>query len=158
MTSPLTVPSPAQMLPWNLAQLIVTLGAFPISRGAGASGYGPDVVLTIKQPKKDVINVEGADGTVTTCMTNSVLTEFELTVLQSNSPTSGYLSTIRIAQKAAGAVLALPLVIQDLNGTTYFQSNQTWVMGPPDQEFKVEAGPRVWSLSAISVVNFLGGN
>jgi hypothetical protein len=158
VTQPLIVGPPQQMLPWNLAALIVTLGTFKVSRGAGASGYGGDVVLTQKQGKEDFVEVEGADGTVTVCATNSVLTKFELTLLQSNAATNGFLSTCRINAKAAGVPLVLPLVIQDQNGTTVFSALKCWITGPPDAEYKTEASPRVWKLSAMPELNFLGGN
>jgi hypothetical protein len=150
--------APYQQKNWNLAQLIATLGAFKISRGAGASGYGPDVVFKYVQGKADFIEVEGADGTVTICATNSSLTEFELTVMQSNSPTNGFLSTARIAAKAAGIALVMPLLLQDGNGTTVFSALKCWITGPPDAEYKIEAGPRTWKLKAMPEINFIGGN
>jgi len=150
--------APYQQKNWNLAALTVTLGAFRISRGAGASGYGPDVVFKVAQGKPDFVEVEGADGTVTVCATNSALTEFELTVMSSNSPTNGYLSTARIAAKAAGVALILPLLMVDQNGTTVFSAAQCWITGPAEAEYKSEASPRTWKLKALATINFIGGN
>jgi hypothetical protein len=150
--------APYQQKNWNLAALTVTLGAYRISRGAGASGYGSDVVFKLVQSKADFTEVEGADGTVVVCATNSSLTEFELTVLQANSPTNGFLSTARIAAKAAGVALVLPLLMVDQNGTTMFSALKCWITGPPEQEFKTENGVRTWKLKAMPEINFVGGS
>jgi hypothetical protein len=150
--------NPQQMAPWNLSALQVTLGGFAINRGAGASGYGPDVVFALKQGKPDFTEQEGADGTVTVSATNSNLTEFELTTMQSNSPTNGFLSTARIAAKAQGIPLVMPLLMQDSNGTTVFSALKCWITGPPDADYKSEASPRTWKLKCMPEVNYIGGN
>jgi hypothetical protein len=161
MTQPAFPPpplSPNQMAPYNLAAVVVILGGYKISKGRGASGYGPDVVISHKQTKPDFTKQEGADGSVTVSATNSVLTEFELTVMQSTSSTNGFLTAARIAAKAAGVPLVMPLLMQDMNGTTVFSALKCWIDGPPDQEFKSDAGPRTWHLSAMPELNALGGN
>jgi hypothetical protein len=156
MTQPVPTLSPQQLSAWNLAALDVTLGGFAIARGRGASGYGPDAVLTVKQTDPDFTKQKGADGTVTVSATNQVLTEFELTVMQSNSLTNQFLSTARIASKAAGVPLVMPLLVQDQNSLTVVSALKCWIDGPPDQEFKSDAGPRTWKLSALCEILNLG--
>jgi len=160
VTQPLipNLPNPYQMKVWNLAALTVTLGGFKISRGAGASGYGPDTVIKLAQKDPDFVSVKGADGSYTVCATNQVLTEFELTVMQSNSATNGFLSTARIAAKFAGVPLVMPLVMQDQNGTTVFSAMNCWITGPPEQEMKSETSPRTWKLECSPELNYVGGN
>jgi hypothetical protein len=116
------------------------------------------VVFKLVQKRADFTSVEGADGTVTVCATNSSLTEFEMTVMQSNSPSNGYLSTARIAAKAAGVALVLPLLMVDQNGTTVFSALKAWITAPAEQEFKSEVGPRTWKIECMPEINFIGGN
>ncbi len=158
MTQPLVVGNPYQMKQWNLAALIATLGGFAISRGAGASGYAADTAITTKRKNPSFKSTEGADGTVTVSSTNSRLTEIEIHTMQSNAPTNGFLSSALITAEAAGLVLALPLVIKDNNGTTYFSALRCWLVGAPDQDFKSDPGPRVWKFECIPEIYFVGGN
>jgi hypothetical protein len=158
MTQPVPTLSPQQMAAWDLTAFTVTLGGFAISRGRGASGYGPDVVFTFKQSKPDFTEQEGADGFVTVSATNSVLAEIEMTFMQSNSASNAFLSTARIAAKAAGVPLVMPFLAVDQNGTTRISALKCWISAPPDMEFKSDAGPRTWKLKGMFEILFQGGN
>jgi hypothetical protein len=148
----------SDLLTWNLADWTVTLGAFPISRGAGATGAGPDVFMAIKQSDPDFKITKGADGTNNVSATNQTGTDIEITVMQTNSPTNGYLSAARITAKEAGQPLILPLIAKDENGTTVFSAMKCLITGPPDQEIKADPTGRTWKLWADPEINLIGGN
>lgn len=143
---------------YNLAGLTQTLGAFQISRGAGASGYGPDVVVSLKKKEPDWKSTMGADGTWNVSATNNNLHELEITVMQTNSPTNGFLSAARATAVAAGQPLILPYVLQDQNGTTVFSASKCLLMGPADAEYGSDPKPRTWKFELDPEVNFIGGN
>lgn len=143
---------------YNLAGLTQTLGAFPLSRGAGASGYGPDVVISLKKKEPDFKSIVGADGTVTWVATNNNQHELEITTMQSNSPTNGYLSSVRATAFAAGVPLVLPYILKDENGTTVFSASKCVLTGPADAEYGADAKPRTWKFECDPELNLIGGN
>jgi hypothetical protein len=147
-----------EMRAWDLSALTMTWGGFQISRGKGSSGYGPDVVVSVKQKEPDFKSTPGADGTVTMAATNQVLCEIELTVMQSNSPTNGFLSATRAAQKQTGVPIVLPWVMKDQNGTTVFSALKCVLLGPADAEYSADPKARTWKFEAMPEINFIGGN
>jgi hypothetical protein len=147
------------MLVWDPDRLRITFGAFRISRGAGASGYASGDFAKLVQPKASFTEVEGVDGTITRSKTYSRLTEFTLMTMQSNSLTNGFLSAQLFAdEQGINGAGILPLLIQDLNGTTLFQALRCWVSKPADQDFAAEAKPREWLLKAVRDAVIVGGN
>lgn len=150
---------PFDMKVWDPDRLRITFGAFRISRGSGASGYASGDFAKLVQEKASFTEVEGTDGTVTRSKTYSRLTSFTLMTMQSNSLTNGFLSAQLFADETGinGAGI-LPLLIQDLNGTTLFQALRAWVSKPADQDFSAEAKPREWLIKAIRDAIIVGGN
>lgn len=139
-------------------QIRISFGGVQISRGAGASGYGDDVFLSVKQKTDSFIEGEGTDGTVWRSKTYSRLCECELTLLQT-SASNDYLSSMLVTDEQAqnGAGIA-SFVVEDLNGTTKFVAQKAYVKKFPDQDWGKGAKERKWMIIAIRSSENVGSN
>ena len=140
-------------------QFRLTFAGVQLSYGAGASGYADGEFFKVTQMKPSFTEVEDTDGTVSRSKTNSRLGEAMLRTMQTNSRTNGYLSTMLMFDESNpnGAGVGT-LVLQDMNGTTYFKALKAWVIGPPDQSFDRSAKEREWKFHVVRSSVIVGGN
>jgi hypothetical protein len=139
-------------------QYRITLSGFPISRGAGQSGYSDGEYFTATQTKKSFVIVEGTDGTVARSKTNSRIIEMSIILLQV-SASNDFLSQLLAADENApnGAGIG-SFVLQDMQGTTLIKCSRTWIEGPADVSLDRGAKERKWPLHGIKSIYNIGSN
>jgi hypothetical protein len=137
----------------------VTFAGVALTRGAGASGLADGVFFKGSAEKPSFTVVEGTDGTVARSKTNSRLYHVEFHVLQTNSVTNGFLSSMLTADEnnPNGAGIG-SFVAQDLNGTSYLKMVKCWLEKWPDAELDRTAKERVWLFTGVRTKYIQGGN
>ena len=51
-----------------------------------------------------------------------------------------------------------PLLIKDVQGTSFFFSTSTWIEAEPDQEFSDQISTRTWTLRSSQAISNIGSN
>ena len=124
------------MLTYDPEKVIVTFGGVPLG------GWAEGSFIDIAAASKAFTRKTGADGEVVRSKSSNGCHDVTIT-LQASSLSNYYLSTMNIADRAAGRNL-LPLSITDLNGTTLKFWPQAWVEVPDSWGYGAEASDRAW--------------
>ena len=138
----------------------VALRAFgvAISKGPGASGYAPGVFCEIDQDGPSWKVVKGADGSITRCATNEPGTKVSIHLLQTSASNAIFSAMWNLDTKGINGAGIGTFQANDMSGTSLFESEAFWVMGPPKKGYGQEAGETIWECYACKVERFDGGN
>jgi Protein of unknown function (DUF3277) len=136
----------------------IAFASVPISKGAGASGYAEGVFLELEQEGKDFDVKKGTDGTVTRFARNETVTRGTLHIMQT-SESNDFLSTMLNLDKATpGGQGVASFVVEDLDGTTVFNSQEAWIEGPPKLTLDGEPTERGWPFCFTKVTRLDGSD
>lgn len=123
-----------------------------------SSGYGEGAAIKFEKVTPTTKTKEGADGSASRSKTGSRLWKVTITYL-STSDANAVLSAIAGLDEnnPNGAGIA-PLFVQDLQGTTEFDSPRAWIESMPSLDINQEATNVEWVLFAADATAYWGGN
>jgi hypothetical protein len=98
----------------------------------------------------------GADGEVARAKSNDKRGEFTITVMQS-SAANDFLSALAVTDELANTGI-VPVLVQDLNGTTVVAGAESWIVKPANVEGAKEITNREWLMRTSSMDIFGGGS
>jgi hypothetical protein len=130
----------------------------PISKGPGASGYAPGVFLEIEQDGPSYKITKGADGSWTRSATNEPGTKVTLHFQQTSSSNAVFSAMWNNGLSSLNGADIGTFVASDMNGTSIFEAEAFFVMGPPKKGYGAEAGETIWECYAGDVERLDGGN
>jgi hypothetical protein len=143
---------------YDCTQVKIFAFGVQISKGPGASGYGKEVFLEIEQDGQSWIVVKGADGSMTRCATNEPGTKLKVHLMQTSSSNAVFSAMWNLDIKGKNGAGIGTFASADLQGTSIFESEACWVVGPPARGYGKEAGELIWELYCGKVERFDGGN
>ncbi len=144
---------------YDADQIRVAGWGYSISKGVGQSGYADGLFLEIEPDGPAFTEKRGTDGFVSRSKTNNYLVKIILHIMQTNSPTNSFLSSIVTTDEAAqnGAGVG-QFNVEDLQGTSLLVCPFAWVIGYAKQGFDRESTERAWEIHAIRSQILIGGN
>lgn len=141
----------AEVRTYDAKRVVIVIGSHLVK------GYAEDTFVSIEPSGDGTQAVSGADGEVGRSLSNNPLSRVTLT-LQQTSESNDFLSTLLRMDRASGGGGIVPLVVQDLRGTSLFSASQAWIVNKPTQEFGSTIGQREWLLDAVETESNVGGN
>jgi len=124
--------------------------------GVTLVGFASGTFLTIARNGNRFEKDRGADGTVDRINKNA--NDFLCTfTLKQTSITNDELSEISNQDSIDNSGVK-PLQIKDLNGTTLFNAEQSWIEKDPDDEFSDSLSTRPWAIATGPASKVTGGN
>lgn len=138
--------------PYDAKQVLITLGAIPIS------GFADGSFVKIEN-NEDAFTLQiGTDGEGTRSRTNNDSATVTFTLMQS-SLSNDLLSALHNLDKTLpGGGGIVPLLIKDLSGRSLYLAQTAWIKKRPSAEFGREAGPREWVVETDKLIPFDAGN
>jgi len=124
--------------------------------GVPMKGFGSGTKVSISKEADDWNLHMGTDGEGTRGRVNDESGTITIT-LAASSPSNGILTTMREADKIAGAGVK-PVMVKDMLGTTLVLAAQAWILKPPDIEFGTEVGEYEWVFKTHNLKIFAGGS
>lgn len=121
------------------------------------SGYADGTFGAAKRASDKMTPVVSSDGKVTVVRSADDSGEITIT-LQASSLSNDYLSAKAVVQALPGPLVAEPLFIKDLLGTTLISAAQAWIKKVPDVEFGKELSNREWVFGVENLQMVVGGN
>jgi hypothetical protein len=143
---------------YDADQIKIVFAGYPISRGAGQTGYGDGEFLTATQSDDSFLDYQGTDGLVTRAKSNARLIDYVLTLVQT-SPANDFLSQLLASDEnqPGGAGIA-SFLVQDNQGTTKLLSTFAWVKKPADITYDRAVQVRKWPIRGVKSVWNVGSN
>lgn len=120
------------------------------------TGYADGRFITTKRASDMWNKKVGASGEVARAKSNDLSGEIEIVLLQSSS-SNDILSALATLDELTNTGI-VPLLIQDMSGTTLAAAKSCWVKKKPDSEMSKEVGERTWILDTDELEYFIGGN
>lgn len=130
-------------------KIIITLGPQVIT------GYAKDTFVKIGRIADSVMSEAGASGEVARSLVADHRGTMELTLMQT-SLSNDFLSAQAILDEVSGSG-ALPLLVQDLRGTTLYAAKNAWVKKYADSEYAQGLSQRAWSIETDELAVLVGG-
>lgn len=124
---------------YNPARVIVNVNGFNIT------GFADGTFVAIAMVSDGITAMVGADGEIARAINSDRRCNVTITLLQT-SPANDFLSTMYEVDVLTCGGNAGPILIQDLCGTTLFESSFSWVTKQPDTEFSNEVTNRAWAI------------
>ena len=124
--------------------------------GVNISGFGETDVVNITRDETKFVKSTGADGRTSRSFNESNAGVIEITLHQ----TSGANDQLMSWHNTDVATLngELSIVIEDLNGTSKFVAEDSWIQQPAEAGFGKEFTDRVWTIDCGELTMFVGGN
>jgi hypothetical protein len=139
---------------YDLTQLVgsytVPIGTFDVLDGVIEGDF-----LSISQDSPDWVLEADAFGNVTYVFQPKRTGTIQITI-SASSPTNGYLSAIRTADRATRNMVGV-LVLKDLNGTTRIEADGVRIAGPPTKTFGTQRGSVQWTFLVATLRVFAVG-
>lgn len=134
-------------------QIAIVVCGIPIE-----GGYADGAFVEIEQDSDDFVDVVGTDGDVTRSKTNDRRGTCTLS-LMSSSNSNLLLSVLNNLDRSKdnGAGVG-PFLVTDLQGTTLFEGEKSWIAKPPNAGFDKTATTRAWKIRIAHLVRVDGGN
>lgn len=134
---------------YDPAQVTITIGTQSIS------GFADGTFVMVAREDDTFKKYVGADGTVARAKTNNFSGSFTFTLMQT-SPSNSYLSAIMtLDENTNGGVV--PILINDLSGSSTYFAASAWIRKPPDSSFAREVLTREWVFDAAAITMTIGG-
>ena len=135
---------------YDPASVVISIGGVPMG------GFSEGTFLTVERNEDAFTEVVGADGETTRSKSNNKSGIMTLTLKQS-SASNDVLSGFLIADELNGSGV-VPVLIEDLEGTTLIASAKSYVKKIAGPEFAKEASDREWVIAGAAIEMFVGGN
>lgn len=129
--------------------IVVTFGPVLIR------GYASGTFVKASQETDAFSDIVGNQGDVVRVRSRDNRGNVEITILAS-SVTNDQLSAIHLEDKEFG-VLAKPLLIKDLKGTTLISAKDCYITKFPEVEYGDDGGNRTWMIRCASLNQYVGG-
>jgi hypothetical protein len=132
-------------------QIFISLAGIPLS------GWADGEFCRIERENPSFEDVVGTDGEVTRSKTNDERATVTLRLMQS-SPSNDLLSALHLSDKnTPGGVGVGVLLIQDLQGTSVFTAEKSWISKEPDVSYDRTPTEREWIIRVAKLVSNHGG-
>lgn len=135
---------------YNPKDVVVTLGAIPISKGIARGTF-----VTARRNKTTWSMITGCDGEDVRVRTNDYSGTISLTLRQ-GSPINDHLSAQLLADEISG-VLAAPMVIDHVSGRSLAAGSFVSIEGPPPLVFSTREEDVTWNFICSKWQPFNGG-
>lgn len=125
-------------------------GGFPVHPGAVNGTF-----ITVEHVEPRWKLVKGTDGEGARVRTNNFSGRVQLTI-RSGSKVNDALSLSSAADDLTG-LIAVPLFLNDTNGTSLYTSPLSFLESPANNSFGVEEGSVTWTFICNTLLSFTGG-
>lgn len=135
---------------YDPTQIVVIVG------GAPMVGIADGTFVKVTRDEDSFKKYVGADGEVTRARNKNRGGTVEITLSQS-SPSNDVLSAFAIAGEMGDGDI-VPVMVQDLAGSTLEFAGEAWVKKPADSEYGKDVAGRAWVIDCASLDRMVGGN
>jgi hypothetical protein len=143
---------------FDCTQVKVIAWGIPISKGPGASGYAEGAFLEIEQDGPSWKVKKGADGSITRSATNEPGTKISVHLMSSSSSNAVFSKMWNLDVNGINGAGIGTFVGSDMQGTSVFEAEAFWVVGPPKKTYSQEGETTTWECYGCEVERLDGGN
>ena len=134
---------------YDAAQVNVIVEGIPLS------GMADGTFVTVDMDSDAFTKYKGTDGHASRSKSNDFCGTITVTLAQS-SPSNDILSALAQRDRLSNTGV-VPVLVQDLSGTSVYASAFAWVRKKAKGEFGKEIGPREWVFDAVDLDMHNGG-